>query len=101
MDSTEWLKLILDQVRYASFWLSLDFQLQHTSRNIFMFKQIPAFESVLYTTLSKVPNSATRFRHIGKILKALGNFERVYLVFGKMSTLLWQLNYTIRQFLLL
>ena len=31
-----------------------------------------------------------KFRHSGTILKVLGKFLRVYLVFGKMLILLWQ-----------
>ena len=37
------------------------------------------------------------YRHFGKILKALGNFDPVYLVFGNTLNLLWQLNYAIGQ----
>ena len=38
-----------------------------------------------------------KFRHFGTIMKELGNFLRVFLVFGKMLSLLWQKCFAICQ----
>ena len=39
----------------------------------------------------------SKFRHISTLFKVLGNFLRVYLVFGKIMILLWQKCFTIGQ----
>ena len=44
---------------------------------------------------------SVKFRHFGYILKALVNFVRVYLVFGKIKILIWQLFLQLGQFSLL
>ena len=37
------------------------------------------------------------FRHFGKLLKALGNFDQVYFGFGKILNLFWRFHFTIGQ----
>ena len=38
-----------------------------------------------------------KFRHFGKIFKVLGNFGGIYLLFGKILDLLWQVLFVIGQ----
>ena len=38
-----------------------------------------------------------KFRHFGKIFEVLGNFSGVYLLFGKIFSLLWHNLYTFGQ----
>ena len=38
-----------------------------------------------------------KFHHLGKILIGFGTFKIVYLVFGKILNLLWQIAYAIGQ----
>ena len=40
------------------------------------------------------------FRHFGKTLKVLCNFSRIYLLFGKILNLLWQILCTFGQILI-
>ena len=46
--------------------------------------------------LSVLPDLA-KFRHFGKNLKVFGHFKKLYLVFGNLLNLLWQIFYATGQ----
>ena len=52
----------------------------------------------LSLSVSPVLPDSAKFRHFGNILKALVNFDKVYLVFGQILNLLWQFFMILGQF---
>ena len=61
-------------------------------RYLFNFFQIKLFlRAEEWSVECTVWPDLAKFRHFGKILKAVGNFERAYLVLGKSLNLLWQI----------
>ena len=80
--------------RYAYFVGSLAWVLWSCYCSVHFFSLVGTF-CVLMSCFVRLPPSVwpdmAKFRHFGKIFKVLGKILRVYLVFGKILKLIWQI----------